>query len=47
MQHQIVNKQRQEHSHHVAQKCRELAILNNYDPDVAYVAGLFHDIAKN
>lgn len=35
------------HSNSVARLCRELAQSNGYDPHKAYLAGLFHDIAKD
>lgn len=42
-----VNVNRYKHSVSVANLCRELALANGFDGHKAYLAGLFHDIAKS
>lgn len=42
-----MNPARFAHSSSVARLCRELAKAHGFDPHVAYLAGLFHDIAKD
>lgn len=42
-----MNPHRFAHSNSVARLCRELARANGYDIHKAYLAGLFHDIAKD
>jgi predicted HD superfamily hydrolase involved in NAD metabolism len=34
------------HSVKTAEMCRELAVINDYDPEKAYLAGILHDICK-
>lgn len=42
-----VNENRYKHSVSVAQLSRQMAISNGYDGHKAYLAGLFHDVAKS
>ena len=43
----MLPKKRYEHSIRVAEYCKKLAKIYNYDVDNAYLAGLVHDCAKN
>lgn len=43
---QTLSSKRYEHSLLVAEEAKNLAKLYNYDPNIAYITGLTHDIAK-